>query len=100
MKGDLISRSELIEIMTEEYKKHHAGDVSASGFTIAMEMVRNQPTAYDVEKVCEQINKIEVERSEYSEMVKCNIDERGCISSCYDCILNHVEMIVRNGGKE
>ena len=55
--GDLISRSDLIEAMTEVYKKHYAGDVSASGFTIAMEMVRKQPTAYDVEKVVAELEK-------------------------------------------
>ena len=53
--GDLIRRSDLIEAMTEVYKKHYAGDVSASGFTIAMEMVRKQPTAYNVEKVVETL---------------------------------------------
>ena len=55
--GDLISRSELIEAMTEVYKKHYAGDVSASGFTIAMEMVRKQPTAYNVENVVAEIRR-------------------------------------------
>jgi hypothetical protein len=53
--SDLISRSALIEAMTEVYKKHYAGTGKSEDFTIAMEMVRKQPTAYDVEKVVAEL---------------------------------------------
>ena len=88
MQGDLISRSELINKMTEAYKKHYAGDVSASGFTIAMEMVRNQPTAYDVEKVIEEIEDI----IEEPMLRPSDIVWNNAINMCLE--------VVRNGGKE
>ena len=64
------------------------------------EAISDISTAYDVDKVVEQIDSISVERADYSESVECNISERGCISSCYECIKNHVEMIVKAGGVE
>lgn len=47
--AELIDKGALYDAMTEEYKKHYAGDVSASGFTIAMQMVQSQPTTTESE---------------------------------------------------
>jgi len=49
----LIDADLLYKKMTEEYKKNYAGTGKGEDFTIAMQMVQNQPTAYDVEKVVE-----------------------------------------------
>lgn len=43
-----IDADTLYKKMTREYKKHYAGTGKGHDFTIAMEMVRNHPTSYDV----------------------------------------------------
>ena len=99
--GRLID-ADVVEDMLRDYANnaHKRNDKeSAVGLNLAVLMLRNVPTAYDVERVVEHINKIEVERSEYSEMVRCNMDENACSSNCYECIINHVVKIVHNGGK-
>lgn len=49
--SDLISRSALLEKMTEEYKKYYAGTGTGYDFTIAMNMVQQQPTIEAVQVV-------------------------------------------------
>ena len=89
--------------MTEEYKKHYAGSGKGYDFTIAMQMVQNQPTAYDVEAVVAEL-----------EEMKCH--ESGCLGvSCGKCkynesclegeeafrvALDNAIEVVRKGGKE
>lgn len=46
--AELIDKGALYDAMTEEYLKHYAGDV-ANSFTIAMQMVQNQPTVTESE---------------------------------------------------
>jgi hypothetical protein len=46
--AELIDKGALYEKMTDEYLTHYAGDV-ASSFTIAMQMVQNQPTVTEAE---------------------------------------------------
>lgn len=93
MSGDLISRETLLEDVRNNITE-------CSGIMGWLKLINSQPVAYDVDKVVEQIDSISVERADYSESVECNISERGCISSCYECIKNHVEMIVKAGGVE
>lgn len=88
---DLISRSALIEAMTEVYKKHYAGTGKSEDFTIAMEMVRKQPTAYDVEKVVADIQAF----------AECNEDCKKNFyygQGCSACLWNKIMGIVRKGG--
>ena len=103
MSGDLISRRRLLEILNynkaiHEDESGETRQLIAIDINKMIEYVEKMPVAYDVDKVVEQIDSISVERADYSESVECNISERGCISSCYECIKNHVEMIVKAGG--
>ena len=47
--AELIDRNVLYEQMTDEYKKHYAGTGKGYDFTIAMQMVQNQPTVTEAE---------------------------------------------------
>lgn len=47
--AELIDKCALYEQMTEEYKKHYAGTGKGYDFTIAMQMVQNQPTTTEAE---------------------------------------------------
>lgn len=57
MKGDLISRSALLSAMDGRYneKNGKVPDNLAEGFMQMEKLIKEQPTAYDVEKVDEQI---------------------------------------------
>ena len=81
--GDLISRSALMEALVKEVAKCDKAMVSPS-FYDAMLIVDAQPTAYDVEKVVEELRKHHEE-----EMVT-----RNPIIS-----LDSAISIIRNGGK-
>ena len=91
MSDDLISRSALMADIRNTITEN-------SSTLDWLNLISRQPTAYNVDKVIEQIDSISAERADYSESVECNISERGCIPSCYECIKNHVEMIVKAGG--
>ena len=47
--AELIDKGALYDAMTEEYKKHYAGTGKGYDFTIAMQMVQNQPTVTTTE---------------------------------------------------
>lgn len=53
--NDLISRKVLIEELADVYRNHYAG--TGEEFTIAIQKVCEQPNAYDVDKVIEQLEK-------------------------------------------
>lgn len=80
-----IDADALIEKMTEEYKKHYAGTGKGYDFTIAMEMVRNQPTAYDVDAVIAEL--------EENSNVKL-----GYVGYTYSIGLGAAKEIVKRGG--
>lgn len=99
--SDLISRKALIEEMTEEYKKHYAGTGKSEEFTIAMNIVNEQPVAYDIDKVVKRLeNQREGYRIREIEMLRKGYE--------YDSKLYHLNQlcfekaidIVRKGGVE
>ena len=47
--AELIDKGALYDAMTEEYKKHYAGTGKGYDFTIAMQMVQNQPTTTEAD---------------------------------------------------
>ena len=97
--SDLISRKALIDIFQQ--KADGNSGLLRNNMLFAKKVVESMPTAYDVDKVVEQIEKISVYRSEYSEIVDCNIEIFGhCYGSCYECILNCVTDIVKGAVKD
>ena len=97
--SDLISRKALMDVFQE--KADDNTGLLRNNMLFAKELVKSIPTAYDVDKVVEQIEKISVYRSEYSEIVDCNIEIFGYYrGSCYECILNCVTDIVKGAVKD
>lgn len=104
MQNDLISRSTLIEWlqsqkyitvdenstdMSEEFENEHKWELSRNCFiNKAIKHINEQPTAYSVESVVEQLGKR-----------KKKLFDR-CVHGVFDTIMAEVENIVRNGGKE
>ena len=86
MQNDLISRSELIETLRKEAEECEEAMCSPN-FWSALRIVKEQPKAYDVEKVIE-----ELEREIESYQSECAWN--------YAKGLEYALEIVRNGGKE
>lgn len=94
MSSDLISRQALIRSITKQY------DTQFGQYSL-IEMigeVEKEPTAYDVDKVIEQLKKC---RDDVIAGLKSNY----CLSQCKNddcvvCIFNKVSEIVRKGGIE
>lgn len=86
MSNDLISRQKLVQTIAKEY------DVQFGGYSL-MEMIDNvqkEPTAYDVEKVIEQLQKAKTRMSCYR--LNNVADDRISIEEAIE--------IVRKGGME
>lgn len=94
--SDLISRSALIEILS----KYKFGAIESDSVReyikeTVLDFVREQPTAYDVEKVVAELEEL---KNLHSELSKDGIDfefHNGCEAMCEDAI-----DIVKAGGVE
>ena len=81
--GDLISRSQLLkEIET------WGGCVEA-----LHEYIQNMPTAYDVDKVVEELERIRAKKT-------CNKEKCDTKEICRICVVDDAIEIVKQGGKE
>lgn len=90
MQNDLISRSALMKYL-RDYKWEFA---MGSDFSKAMEMIDAQPTAYDAEKVVEQIKKARCKRCR--NMLESALAEKYCKEM--ECSTEAICEIVRKGG--
>lgn len=92
--GDLISRSAVIEAINKVVEEYEGKELIPSIFS-ANAVILNQPTAYDVDRVVEQL--IELHREGYCP------DEDGdaCIlnKACGECYEDRLIEIVKAGGK-
>lgn len=105
--GDLISRSELLKIIEDEEQglpidaeKYHVDKNVVDGMKASLSAIKNivteQPTAYDVEKVVEQLEELKIDI------------ERGCVAvsnekcnkyfDCGVCTMDRVIEIVKQVG--
>ena len=89
MQNDLISRSALLECFSITKDGHRIPERDCDNFEITVsikdikKIIKNQPIAYDVEKVVQQLEEMSFE------------------DDCGGAVLLHdAEPIVRNGGKE
>lgn len=89
--GRLIDADALIEKMKkteEDYEKA----MTSPGWYSAYVVIKNQPTAYDVEKVKKEIDRV---GKSFCDYVACNEE---CTSCEHHSIMNAVTSIVRKGG--
>ena len=94
MQNDLISRSALIQILQEfaenDWNKS-LGVIFTDCVDTCIDFVENQPTAYDVEKVLEQLEE-NMDEAKYMRY-------EGVLYIGQACAYKYAIEIVRNGGK-
>ena len=97
--NDLISRKALLAALEQEREECEDAMVTPS-FWSALRLVKEQPTAYDVEKVVERIQKIGVggECRNYCEKYDWTVG--ACTGECTGYVIGKAVEIVQNGGKE
>lgn len=100
MSNDLISRKALMKIISETIDGRRMPEYDCDGFPITLSLseikkfIRQAPTAYDVDAVCEELSKRADESREYWQKYD---DEQafGEIEAYCESI-----MVVRNGGEK
>lgn len=97
MKNDLISRSVLIEVLKAEKKKdrsraygEHECDLIAGTIAMCIDFVKAAPTAYDVEKVVEQLE---------AEKIK-NVEPEATHAFMWNSAIQKAIVCVMNGENE
>ena len=105
MQGDLISRDFSVKALREYAEQKHAGGETelANGILKAvcfLEKKENVPTAYDVEKVVEEMNKLLNE--ELHSVLKPLPDGKEYPEEAYRLLYLNTRLrgLIRNGGKE
>lgn len=98
MSNDLISRREAVELVIAEYDRFQANGGSHSGryeLDKAIKILKNMPTAYDQEKVIEELSNLKLD------LIDCNDLCGECIGTeCDQCALEKAIKIVEKGGVE
>lgn len=93
---ELIDKSKLEKQMKEE--SLHLFNAMYNGYSKAMKCVKQQPTAFDVDKVVEQLE--EVEKIMTSPVTKDCFGEECRASDCTVCLISKAIEIVKGGGVE
>lgn len=84
MQNDLISRKDAIDILC----KLHIDNVAVNDKRVT-EYIRELPTAYNVEKVIEEVDEFEIRCCDCQE--SCNTE---------GCLVERIKNVIRKGGKE
>ena len=88
--SDLISRSKVISVL-EQLKEHSlSGKMDISN---AIYLLENQPTAYDIDKVVQELELIRAKKT-------CNKEKCDTKELCRICVVDDAIEIVKRGGKE
>ena len=94
--SDLISRSELIKYF-EAIQSQEC--VIGLNFVAMIDVIKEQPTAYSVDKVVDELEEIICPKRLYF----CRVSKGGCNKSddvgCIDCAIQKAIEIVKRGGK-
>ena len=86
--SDLISRSKVISVL-EQLKEHSlSGKMDISN---AIYLLENQPTAYDIDKVVQELEKIRAKET-------CNKEKCDTKEICRICVVDDAIEIVKQGG--
>ena len=96
--SDLISRSELLKQFCITKDGHRVPEIDCDNFEVTVSIkdvktiIREQPTAYDVDKVMEQLEEIRVKKT-------CNKEKCDEKELCRICVVDDAIEIVKAGGK-
>ena len=107
--SDLISRSEYksklvkaLDVLNKEYREallNEDNDLilaiqnQQSAYMIALRLLDNEPTAYDIDKVVEELELIRAKKT-------CNKEKCDTKEICRICVVDDAIEIVKQGGKE
>ena len=107
--SDLISRSEYksklvkaLDVLNKEYREallNEDNDLilaiqnQQSAYMIALRLLDNEPTAYDIDKVVEELERIRAKKT-------CNKEKCDTKEICRICVVDDAIEIVKQGGKE
>ena len=101
MSDDLISRKAAVELVIAEYDSFQANGGSHSGrceLDKVIKMIQNMPTAFDKEKVVEELNRL---RAIYFLTIANTVDKKlDCAYKYVGTALDKVIEIVEKGGLE
>lgn len=99
--GRLIDADALIEAMDKRYneKKDIVPNNLAEGFMQMEKLIKEQPTAYDVEKVVAELEeaKEKIAKEDYCR-TKHYVENDCEHKDCFKCCAEHIIDIVRKGG--
>lgn len=109
MQGDLISRKRVIETIWDVFNSYandsqrfdeYETEAINNAFTVLQKCIENQPTAYSVEKVVEEMNKLLNE--ELHSVLKPLPDGTEYPEEAYRLLYLNTRLrgLIRNGGKE
>ena len=93
--SDLISRSKVISVLEQLEEHSLTGKMDISN---AIYLLNNQPTAYSVDKVVEELEKAkhEIASEDYCRSI---IDKEKCDGrNCFECCAEYLIEIVKQGG--
>ena len=93
--SDLISRSELLKRL-EEWNTSDETDKALYNFTLRR--IIEQPTAYSVDKVVEELNKAKDEIASKDYCMSINDKEKCDGRNCFECCAEYLIEIVKQGG--
>lgn len=101
MQGDLISRSVLIEALRTEEKECEEVMTSPSFWSV-FKIINEQPTAYDVEKVVEETDKVLADLNVVEVLSHFEPDKtiQMPLSNFLCAFKDEIGRLIRNGGKE
>lgn len=88
--SDLISRSEVIAVLEQLEEHSLSGKMDISN---AIYLLENQPTAYDIDKVIEELEEIRVKKT-------CNKEKCDTKELCRICVVDDAIEIVKAGGTD
>lgn len=94
MSNDLISRSALMQSLR--------GNVLVDVTTNLEQAIEEQPTAYDVDKVVEQINDLVKPTAQYRHNFCGTVTDEHCVKydGCESCMAEQICKVVKSGGIE
>ena len=95
-------RLQLEEAVEDETTSKDEALVIMTSAIALKEFVNQQPTAYDIDNVVEQLEEITIV-TDYGDVVYCNLDSYGSMDcptkDCHYCLINKAIEIVKGGAK-
>lgn len=102
MSDDLISRKEVLSVITPRLNSSKIGSLENQRLYSISEEVKNLPTAYDVDKVLNQISDLVKPTEQYRHNFCGTVTDEHCTKYdvCESCMAEQICKVVKSGGIE